>query len=230
MDAYDLNVCIAKSRGVETLERVCKLAMEIGYTGIAVETSLPIPEGVEKQGFLLLRRVTLSLPNAAGLRSVAARQRRRVDLLAVHGRTKPICMSAAQTSTVDILMLRDLNDFGIFNSRIAHTLAKHDKPVEICLGKLLLFDGSRRSKMMRSMTQAVEYALHAKCPLIITSGATTPYGLRSPRDLAALALLAGVPEDLAMRGVHETPTSLISRIRGGKEVPCKSSHEAKGAD
>lgn len=221
MDAYDLHVHVAKSRGVKELEKICKLAMELGFTGLAVETPLSLPEDLAQE-LLLLRRVTLSLPNAARLHSLATQQQRRADLLAVHGRTKTICMSAAKASSVDLITLRDLGDFNIFNSRIAHTLAKQGKPVEICLSGLLLFHGSRRSRMMHSMAQTMEHVLHAGCPLILTSGATDPYGLRSPRDLAALALLAGVPEDLAKKGVYDIPAALVTRLMS-RQANCRGS-------
>jgi RNase P/RNase MRP subunit p30 len=114
-----------------------------------------------------------------------------------------------------MLMLRDLSDFAAFDSQVGRALAKVNKPVEVCLGGLLQTSGSQRSRLMRSMAGATNAVVRTGCPLLLTSGASTSSGLRAPRDLAALAYLADIPEDLAELGVYDVPAALIEQLGAG---------------
>ncbi|MDO8056969.1 MAG: RNase P subunit p30 family protein, partial [Candidatus Hermodarchaeota archaeon] len=83
--------------------------------------------------------------------------------------------------------------------------------VELCLHGLLTLKGPRRSRLMRAMGYAMECLLRAKTPLILTTGAQTPWQLRAPRDLAALAYLANLPEMQALKAIQEDPVKLVTR-------------------
>lgn len=211
MNAYDLHVR-EESRDTNSFTDLCTVAYNLGFSGIAVEmnnTHQVMPSDVNLS---ILRRTTLSPKNAARLRMIVEKQRKQVDLYAVHGRTKPISLAAAIVPSVDLLMLRDLNDFTAFDSQVARALAKHEKPVEVCLRGLMILSGAERSRLMRGMASAMSYLSHANCTLILTSGATTCYGIRSPRDLAALSYLANISEDLSLKGIFENPKALVEHL------------------
>jgi ribonuclease P/MRP protein subunit RPP1 len=213
MRAYDLHVRAANSSTDPTLQALCSTARELGFTGLAVETSASLTAKPANSDFPLYRRTTLSLPNAARLRMLAEQWRTRTDILVVHCRSKPLGLTAAAAPAVDMLMLRDLTDFPAFDSQVGRALARANKPVEVCLGGLLQSSGSQRSRLMRSMASATGAIVRAGCPLVLTSGASTSSGLRAPRDLAALAYLADIPEDLAELGVYDVPAGLIEQLQ-----------------
>jgi ribonuclease P/MRP protein subunit RPP1 len=212
MRAYDLHVRTANSSADPTFHALCATAQELGFAGLAVESSASLTAKPANSDFPLYRRTTLSLPNAARLRMLTEQWRTRTDILVVHCRSKPLGLTAAAAPAVDMVMLRDLTDFPTFDSQVGRALAKANKPVEVCLSGLLQSSGSQRSRLMRSMASAASAIVRAGCPLVLTSGATTSSGLRAPRDLAALAYLASIPEDLAELGVHDVPAGLIEQL------------------
>lgn len=223
MRAYDLHIRAANSSNDQTFHALCVSARELGFAGLAVETSAPLTTTPADSGFRLYRRATLSLPNAARLRMLTEQLRTRTDILVVHCRSKPLGLTAAAAPAVDMLMLRDQSDFTAFDSQVGRALAKANKPVEVCLSGLLQSSGSGRSRLMRSMAGATSAMVRAGCSLVLTSGANTQSGLRAPRDLAALAYLADIPEDLAELGVYDVPAALVEQL----EVRNPGAHPAK---
>jgi RNase P/RNase MRP subunit p30 len=199
-------------------------ARELGFAGLAVESSTELTAMAADSKVQLYRRATISLPNAARLRILTEQLRTRTDILVVQCRSKPLGLTAAVASMVDMLMLRDLNDFAAFDSQVGRALAKVNKPVEVCLSGLLQNSGPQRSRLMRSMAGATSAIARAGCAVVLTSGASTSLGLRSPRDLAALAYLAGFAEDLAELGVSDAPSMLIEQV----EVRNRAPQPAKG--
>jgi RNase P/RNase MRP subunit p30 len=144
-------------------------------------------------------------------------QRNQADLLVIHGRTKPVWLSAAEIPEVDMIMLQEMDDFTVIDSQISRTLAKNDKPVEICLQRLLSNKGPTRSRLMRVMKSAMDHLIRAKCNLILTSGTTGYWALRAPRDLAALGFLASLPETEAKKAILQRPIELINNLRTSKK-------------
>ena len=212
MRAYDLHVRAANSSTDPTFHALCATAHELGFAGLAVETPTALTTKPASPDVPLYRRTTLSLPNAARLRMLTEQWRTRTDILVVHCRTKPLGLTAAAAPAVDLLMLRDLTDFAAFDSQVGRALAKANKPIEVCLSGFLQTSGSQRSRLMRSMAGATSAIVRAGCRLVLTSGASTSSGLRAPRDLAALAYLAAIPEDLAELGVYDVPAGLIEQV------------------
>jgi RNase P/RNase MRP subunit p30 len=211
MRAYDLHVQ-EESQNMNKIKGLCSFANALGFSGLAIETSNSLPLGHLDEHFLMFRRITLSPKNAARLRFIVKKRRKLADIFAIHGRTKPISLAAAIIPAVDLVMLRDHGDFVTVDSQVARVLAKQEKPVEICLRGLLSLSGPNRSRLMRAMASAVSCLLRADCLFILTSGAKTRYGIRSPRDLAALSYFANIPEDAALKGIYDNPSALVERL------------------
>lgn len=77
-------------------------------------------------------------------------------------------------------------------------------------GVALVFDLSpvirnrNRFRAMKRLVANAETCRDTGCPAMLTAGATTVYGVRAPRELAALARLSGFTEDQA-RAALELP-------------------------
>ena len=225
MTIFDLHVQIKDQQNSPAFKALVSMAQTLGFSGLALEGSTVPARKLAGDEFQLFRRRTLSPRSAAGLRALVTKHQKVTDLLVIHGRTKPIILGAANLPAVAMVMLRALSDFGVIDSQVARTLATMDKPVELCLNGLPRFSGPQRSRLIRAMTTATDYLLRAQCPLLLTSGATTAYALRSPRDLAALAYLANVPEDIARQGILELPGTVLTQqklIIQSKRVSQKS--------
>ncbi len=212
MRAYDLHIHLKPPSTKVMLQMVCDMAQLLGFSGLAVESASPLPDVKTDRGFILLHRRTLVLRSAARLRQVAERHQNDTDLLVIHGRTKPISLAAALVPAIDMVMVQDLEDFATIDSQVARSLAKTQKPLEICLNRFIRFSGPVRSRLMRVMSKALATVIRAKCPVIFTSGAQHSYQLRAPHDLAALSYLADFPETSANMAVFNTPATLVSYL------------------
>lgn len=227
MAFYDFHVRLTHSTIAASIGRMCTIARELGYSGLAVETPTRLPEDL-CESLRLYRRLTLSLPNASRLKLHAKKNRNRTDLLVIQGHTKPICLAAAAASAVDMIMLHHIEDFETVDSLVARTISANKKHVEVCLGGLLQSSGPSRSRLMRSMATAVDKLVRAKCAIIVTSGATAPLELRAPRDLMALTFLANIPEEVAKQSMYNNAAVLAEVIqRRVKERQVKSKQRSK---
>jgi RNase P/RNase MRP subunit p30 len=219
MQAYDLHIRLKPPSTKTMLQMVCDMAQVLGFSGIAVESTSPLPDVKVAKGFALLHRMTLVLRSATRLRKIAERHRRETNLLVIHGRTKPICLAAALVPAIDMVMVQEMQDFALIDSQVARALAKTHKPLEVCLQRLIRFSGSVRSRLMRVMSKALATVIRAKCPIIFTSGAQHSYQLRAPRDLAAISYFADFSEDLANAAIFDTPASLVSSLNEAHSFP-----------
>ena len=218
MPTYDLHIRFTPQKNSMEFNRLQKLASSLGFRGIAVESSKRDELKQTDESLEIFRRFTFSPRTAARLRFHVNKYLKQTDLLVIHGRTKPIWLTAAEISNVHMIMLKDVEDFLVIDSQVARVMAKQGKAVEICLNKLLTVSGSVRSRLMRAMGNAVKHLVRANCSLILTSGAQHLYELRAPKDMEALSFLASVPEELAIKSMNQYPIALISQLRESKEA------------
>jgi RNase P/RNase MRP subunit p30 len=228
MRTYDLDVRLTQRQSDSHIKQFLNLVRELEFAGFALESSRPLGQKFHDKDLDIIQRVTIAPRNATRLRSHVKNQRNQADLLVIHGRTKPVWLSAAEIPEVDMIMLQDIDDFTIIDSQISRTLTNNNKPVEICLQKLLYGKGPARSRLMRVMNIAMDHLLRAKCNLILTSGTTDYWGLRAPRDLAALGYLASIPETEAKNAILQKPIELIEKIQTSKNSVSSKSHRRKG--
>jgi RNase P/RNase MRP subunit p30 len=213
MRTYDLDVRLPHRQSDSDVKQFLALVRELEFAGFALESSRPLGQRFKDAALDIIHRVTLAPRNATQLRSHVKTQRNQVDLLVIHGRTKPVWLSAAEIPEVDMVMLQDLDDFPVIDSQISRALANNDKPVEVCLQRLLSNKGPTRSRLMRVMKSAMDHLIRAKCNLILASGTIGYWGLRAPRDLAALGFLASIPETEAKNAILQRPIELIKNLR-----------------
>ncbi len=212
MRTFDLNIRLTPQKQGANLKQLCQLEYELGFAGIALDSSTPLLEIPTDTKLRIIRRITLNPRSAARLRQHADHLRKQTELLVLRGRTKPLCLAATEIPAIDMVMLTDIEDFIVIDSHVARALAANSKPIEICLHGLLNLTGSLRSRLMRAMGSAVVLLTRAKCSLVLTSGASNLWQLRAPSDLVALSYLAGLPEDLAKRAIYQEPVAILSRI------------------
>ena len=210
MRAVDLHIRLPYPKNETDSSAMLTQALKLGLTGLGIESQAPIPPQMVPKSLQLFSRTTLSPRSAARLRQRVERLRNPTDLVVVQGRTKPIALAAAEIPAIDMILLHDVEDFSCMDSQMARVLATQKKPVELCLHGFLTQRGQGRSRLMRAMGYAIECLLRAKTPLILTTGAHTPWQLRAPRDLVALAYLAHLPETQALKAVQEGPLKLIT--------------------
>jgi RNase P/RNase MRP subunit p30 len=63
------------------------------------------------------------------------------------------------------------------------------------------------------MQKETALAIKLDVPIVVSSGATDRYGLRTPRDLASLLTLVEMDSDLTLQAVSEIPVRIVERNR-----------------
>jgi RNase P/RNase MRP subunit p30 len=213
MQTFDLHVRLPSKNTEMEVGHLMKQASTLGFDGLAIDSLKPFSAKNYPKNLELLHRFTFTPRNASRLRFHVNKHLKQVDLLIIHGRTKPIWLAAAQIPDVHMILLREIEDFQVIDSQVARALAKQDKPIEICLHRLLTHTGSLRSRLIRVMHTALDHIIRADCKLILTSGATHSCELRAPKDLEALSYLASVPEEIAKMAMNQWPRDLISSLQ-----------------
>ncbi len=217
MRTYDLHIRLKHQKNETEFTRLQNLATNLGFAGLAIDSPKPIAAEKLHKSLTIFHRLTFLPRSAARLRFHVNKQIKQADLLVIHGRSKPIWLAAAEIPAVHMVMLKDIEDFLVFDSQVARAMANQNKPVEVCLHKLLTQKGSIRSRLMRVMRTAMDHLVRANCLLILTSGACDPCELRAPKDLEALSYLASVPEDVAKNAMNQGPMNLLSQIQVSRE-------------
>jgi len=127
MRTYDLDVRLTQRQSDSDVKHFLDLVRELEFAGFALESSRPLGQRFHEKDLNIIQRVTLTPRSATRLRSLVKNQRNQAALLVIHGRTKPVWLSAAEIPEVDMIMLQDLDDFTIIDSQISRALK--DQPV-----------------------------------------------------------------------------------------------------
>ncbi len=218
----DLHLRFPK-RGLKELEDMLRLASDLGYSLVAVSFSPSRMEEMKQAkalcsdlGLDLATRVDLEPKNPGGLLRNLRRLRRRFEVIAVRCLRKDVARQAAKDRRVDLL------NFPTDPVRRERLRFDHPEAVlasgalsalELNASTILRARGSQRARLLATMRGEVEEARRMEVPLIFSSGAESPYGLRAPRDLASLLTLLDVEWEKALDTVSERPLSIVERNR-----------------
>ncbi len=101
----------------------------------------------------------------------------------------------------------------ILNMALTPTLAKsmHKNrcSTEICLSAILGSSGISRIKAIKGIRKNMKYARKYNVPIVVTSGAKSVYGLRSPHQTYELLRTLGLTDEEVKEGMFGTPLSIL---------------------
>jgi RNase P/RNase MRP subunit p30 len=217
---FDLSV------GSGDSEETIKLAKRLGWTGICLTADVKdlktVREGITAHDLdmdILLGAVVHG--SSEGDLQKKTRQALDIaDLILFSGGGEPNRV-AAENWEVDILShpergserdLMDQRSSGV-DDIISRLLAEHTTAVEFNLSSLLSTYGMLRAQVMGRMTQNILLSRKYGVPMILTSGAVDRWGLRAPRDLAAVGRVLGMTDIESKKAVSSTPQKLIQKAR-----------------
>lgn len=141
------------------------------------------------------------------------------DLVYVAGGDEAINRAASECWEVDVIChpervtgkdLLDQKNSGL-DDVMARYMTERGIAMEICLAELLSCYGVVRSQVMGRMRQNIKLAKKYGTPIIITSGAGNPLGMRSPQDLYSLGISLGMDPFMAKASVSGFPAMLIKK-------------------
>lgn len=210
---------------IQDLDRtksMVNVSAELGYSMV----STPLPIGTPKDTIDELRRICatanmdfvkridLTPRTPRELLRLLRRSRRRFEVVSVVCGSKAVARQAAKDRRVDLLAFSAANlHRRFFDQAEAELASKALSSFEIDITPLLEQTGLQRVRLISRLRQEAQIARKFDVPIIISSGASEPYQLRSPRDCAALASLFDLDVQLSLDALSENALALVERNR-----------------
>lgn len=205
------------------LEGILRVASDLGYSLVGVSFAQTMKEEIKQAratcsdlGLDLVTRVDLEPKSVNGLLKALRDLRYRFEVIAVRCLTKSVARQAAKDRRVDLLNFttdpagRERLHFDRQEAVLASGALS---ALEINASTILRAGHYHRARLLATMRREVEDARRREVPLVLSSGAENPYGLRAPRDLASLLTLMDVDLDTALDAVSENPLRIVERNR-----------------
>ena len=226
---YDLHVTYEDS------EHKLKIAEKLEWNGICLvedfsnfekfENLLTDAEKLRQDSSLeILIGASIGPESPRELRKLSRNALKYADIILVDGGDTEINRMASECWEVDILSHPERNrekDFmrqrnsGI-NDVIAKLMAEKCIAIEFNFNEILNSRGMFRSRVIGRMRQNVRLARKYNAPMILTTGATDRYGMRSPRDLVAIGKTLGMTDKEAKSSVSTDAMRIVQKSRDRK--------------
>lgn len=218
----DLHLC-PNPKDSEQVRSMILKASELGYRLIAISLPTNLPSEKIRQIQGICREAEVDFVSRAELKPRTSRElihslrrfRRRFEIIAVICESKPVARQAAKDRRVDLLSFRSLDFRRRFFDRAEAELASNAlASLEIDTKPLLTLDGPPRIRLLSSLRKEAAIAQDFHVPIVISSGASSEFLMRTPRELAALASLFDLAEASALEAVSKNPVAIVKRNRG----------------
>jgi len=158
--------------------------------------------------------VEIAAKNVNDLKKKISSLRKKVDVLIVQGGTVKINRAACEDPRVDIISQpnKKRRDCGL-NHILSKEAAKNQVAVEICLNSILHSRYSYRSKLFSQYRDILKLHEKFKFPILITSGATSIYDLRKPRDIISLTQCFDMKKQDSVNSMTSSPKKILKRSK-----------------
>lgn len=212
---YELNIHAIPDDN-QTISRFAFEAKRYGYSGIAIINSKVTYQG-KPDDFSIYSGIEIQC-RPPKLRDEIKRHRDETDILIVRGGDEALNRAAVDTEGLDVL-LQPVQ----FNHVLARIAVDNSITIGFNIGSIIRMRGEPRVRELIIMRTNLKYARKYSLPVILTSDARSPYDLRSPREMAALASLFGMTMKEAVDAMSVTPSWILKRkcrdyIREGIEI------------
>lgn len=218
MKFFDLHLHVNSTES--RLEDLAKTAKLLGYHGIC---AVFYYEDWEKRGFLIeeiekmKKEVGIEVYlgfEARNLKELKelSKKRKYFDVLLVKGGNVSLNRIACQTPEVDILTHPEhqRSDTGLDHVSLRFA-AENEVAVEVNFREILTSNKTIRAKILHNMKKNVKLAIKYKTPLVISSGATNHWELRSPECLASFGTLFDLGLKEAKEAISTVPEKIVKR-------------------
>ncbi|MEM7819668.1 MAG: RNase P subunit p30 family protein [Candidatus Aenigmatarchaeota archaeon] len=216
MPFYDLHVHTNLSIGENSVEEIVEFAKKLGLSGIGIVNYYP--GNIEKlqkiEGIDLVSCIMIKPKNPEELDKLAKKVRNKAEVLMVHGGDYDINRAACENSLIDILCHPEL---GRKDSGLDHICVKaageNNVAIEINFREILESYKKNKIYIISSMNKNIKLCKKYNAKIITTSGAVTKWGMRSGRELAAIANILGLELGEAIDTVSTIPETLVYENR-----------------
>lgn len=185
--------------GSDSPSRLAFVARRLGYSGIVICNHSGTGKLFGKEAARKVDRIEVAwgaevaANNPKVLRSRITSLRDRAEFLAVHGGPDSINRAACEDSRVD--MLAHPED-GMRSLSVVAARAASDNQVAIGfdMRPMIQFRGKERSRWLSIFQRNLSLARKFDLEMIITTAPRSHFDLRAPREMIALAKLAGMEQ------------------------------------
>ncbi len=222
MKYIDLNILADTSSLVQD---IVSMSEKLGYSGLAISRS-EVSNHSKSSTVDLFSRFDIPNKRLASLKKEVPKLQSKHLVLAVPLGDVEIANWAAEESFVDLLTLQP-SDNERLRKTTARLAAKNDTALEVPIHSLLCTQGLNRSKILRTMTDAIKTAMQCEMKVILSSGASDAIHLRSPFAMVHIGMFLGLTRAMAVDSIGYHPISIIKRntrrlddnfIRPGLEI------------
>lgn len=234
---YDLDIRSEISSGKHPVNRLVRRAEQLGFDGIAISDYVVDIDDLDRVSERISDADTaidvhlgakLKPDDGAELGRMLDRFRQRSEVVVVHGGDSEVNRAATEDARVDILAHPEhgRTDPGI-NHVMAEMAGENQVAIQLNLRRLLETYGKVRSHVLSHFRDQVRLAEKFDAPVIVSSGATSVWHLRAPRELASILRVLGADVGQSFDAVSSVPRSIVERaakvtseefIRPGVEV------------
>jgi len=216
----DLNLDPRPLRG-GNLEEMIEVALSLKYSTLGVrlhsESNSEGPRLIQtlsrEYGVDLVSRLDLFPRTRRQLLGDLKRYRNDYDVIAVRAASRHLVRIAANDGRVDLLSGFPKILGSALNHSTAKLLGSTDVVLEINSSDLLVCKGRERVDLLSQFMRGLSLAQRFHVKIILSSGATDAYLLRSPSDQVAIGHLLGMRLPDAFDAVSKVPLSIIERDR-----------------
>lgn len=226
MEFYDL--CVQ----VEDLEEVINFGEKLGFSGIGISHRFEDKKSlddfideVEKKRkdteLDLVISCEIGEENESDMKSKVGKVRQKAEVVIVQGGDFEVNKAAVRDSRVDILAHPEYRrkDSGM-DHKTTRMASTNDVAIGFVLHPLTKTYGKVRSHILDHMKRNLELCEKYNARPVVMSGARNVYGMKDPRELAALPDVLGSGKNESMEMVSENPIEIVSVNRNklsGKE-------------
>lgn len=219
----DLHVKSSLSTGKSSPTQIAKMASHLGFKAIALADfnlrNLNVVDEIKQifkeYGLDLIVRADINENTPKQLKQALRKLRREVDVIAVFCKNLNVARLAARDRRVDLLSFSIKNwKKNFFDKSEAHLALQGESILEVNLNPIIKAKThGERIQAIRIYSENIRIAKRYNVPIIVTSGASSIYEMRAPRELAALATLLGLTDFEARESLSNIPLSLIKKNR-----------------
>jgi len=194
--------------GDATVARFAKTASEYGYDGVVVRNhGDESPEYdrravTDRYGVDVVDGVEVRATDPSRASGFVGHYRDSKTVVAVHGGTTAINRFAVEQPAVDVLAHPMAGD-GDVNHVVAKEAAENGVRLEFAFGRVLRADGGERVRALGDLRKLRELVAEYDVPYVVSGGPTSHLELRAPRELGAVAEVAGFGAETVTEGLRE---------------------------
>ncbi|MGB5099496.1 MAG: RNase P subunit p30 family protein [Methanothrix sp.] len=203
--------------GEASASRMALTAKGLGYQGIIICNCEPgrifMPQAAEKiKGIEVAIGAEVTASSSKALKSRISAQRARYPFIVVSAGSDETIRAASEDPNVDLLMhpCEVRRPLSIATARAAKL---NQISIGFDLSPIVILRGSSRSRWLQAVRRNLQLVRKFELHPVITASANSHLDLRSPRDLVAMAEVAGFEPDEAKEALRRSGTLLALNRR-----------------